>query len=192
MKILINLALRRLYLFKNDIELKSYPVAIGKPETPTPLGTYFIATKIVNPHLKVLGTRWMGLSKPSYGIHGTPAPWTIGTMASLGCVRMYNHDIEEIFPQVPIGTTVEIISGGGSYSQNPNPVKNDPSEAPQIPQTSPPPASQPQGQKYIVQQGDTLWRLSQRFGVSLDVLIKANNLKNPNVLHPGQELIIPR
>jgi len=81
-KILINLAQRRLYLYKNEQALNSYPVAIGKPNTPTPPGTYHIVTKIVNPHLTVLGTRWMGLSIPRYGIHGTPAPWTIGTMDS--------------------------------------------------------------------------------------------------------------
>ena len=183
-KILINLAERRLYFYKNEQESKSYPVAIGKPNTPTPPGNYSIVTKIVNPHMSVLGTRWMGLSKPGYGIHGTPAPWTIGTMASLGCVRMYNHDVEEVFPQVPMGTTVEIISGSGSYKPNPQPTSQ-PGSKPQTPSQG------TQGQRYIVQKGDTLWRISQRFGVSLDALIKANNLNNPNVLHVGQELIIP-
>ncbi|MBS3970104.1 MAG: L,D-transpeptidase family protein [Clostridia bacterium] len=173
-KILINLAERRLYFYKNEQKINSYPVAIGKPNTPTPPGTYTVVNKIVNPHLSVLGTRWMGLSKPGYGIHGTNNPASIGTMASLGCIRMYNRDVEEIFPEVPIGTSVEIISGGGSY--NPKP------------QT---PSQKTSGQRYIVQRGDTLWRLSQRFGVSLDALIKANNLSNPNVLHVGQELIIP-
>jgi len=133
--------------------------------------------------MSVLGTRWMGLSKPRYGIHGTPAPWTIGTMASLGCVRMYNHNVEELFPQVPMGTTVEIISGSGNYKPNPT---SQPGSQPQTPSQG------TQGQRYIVQKGDTLWRLSQRFGVSLDALIKANNLSNPDVLHVGQELIIPR
>lgn len=98
----------------------------------------------------------------------------VETMASLGCIRMYNRDVEEIFPEVPIGTSVEIISGGGSY----NPKPQTPSQG-----TS--------GQRYIVQRGDTLWRLSQRFGVSLDALIKANNLSKPNMIYPGQKLIIP-
>lgn len=201
-RILINLAERRLYFYKNEQKINSYPVAIGKPNTPTPPGTYTVVNKIVNPHLSVLGTRWMGLSKPGYGIHGTNNPASIGTMASLGCIRMYNRDVEEIFPEVPIGTSVEIISGSGSYNPKPSPVTDAPS-APQSPsspgsQPTPSPGSKPQtpsqgtsGQRYIVQRGDTLWRLSQRFGVSLDALIKANNLSNPNVLHIGQELIIP-
>ncbi|KUO52897.1 MAG: hypothetical protein APF76_14835 [Desulfitibacter sp. BRH_c19] len=164
---------------------KGFLLVIGKPNTPTPPGTYHIVTKIVNPHLTVLGTRWMGLSIPRYGIHGPPAPWTIGTMASLGCVRMYNHIVKEVFPQVPMGTTVEIISGSGSYNPNPGPTSS-PGSQPQAPSQG------TQGQRYIVQKGDTLWRLSPRFGVSLDAPIKANNLSNPNALQIGQELIIPK
>ena len=46
---------------------------------------------------QVFGTRWMGLSKPHYGIHGTNNPSSIGKAVSLGCIRMYNRDIEIIF-----------------------------------------------------------------------------------------------
>ncbi len=178
-KILINLAQRRLYLYNKEQIQKSYPVAIGKPATPTPVGTFTVVHKIINPHLKVLGTRWIGLSKPSYGIHGTNNPASIGTMASLGCVRMYNRDVEEIFPQVPIGTTVEIISGVGGSTSGSGQVQ------------APGGTVGNDTQRYIVQKGDTLWRLSRRFGVPMDALIKANNLSNPDVLREGQELIIP-
>ena len=41
-----------------------------------------------------------------YGIHGTNQPWVIGTKASHGCIRMYNRDVLELFPQVPMGTMV--------------------------------------------------------------------------------------
>jgi len=179
-KILINLAQRRLSLYNKEQVQKSYPVAIGKPATPTPVGTYTVVHKIVNPHLRVLGTRWLGLDNPGYGIHGNNNPASIGTMASLGCVRMYNRDVEEIFPQVPVGTTVEIISGAGSDNSSSG-------EGP-TPGGS---GNGTQGQRYIVQRGDTLWRLSQRFGVSMEALIRANNLSNPDALHVGQELIIP-
>lgn len=201
-KILINLSLRKLYFYKNEQVQNSYPVAIGKPATPTPVGTFTIATKIVNPHIKALGTRWLGLSKPSYGIHGTNNPASIGTMASLGCVRMYNQDVEDIFPRVSIGTTVEIISGTSNGNPNPSlgniPGDNVIEKQPQIPSqdnTQNEAQSNTQsgiyGQRYTVQKGDTLWRISQRFAIPLDALIKVNNLKNPNVLHVGQELIIP-
>jgi len=84
-----------------------------------------------------------------------------------------------------MGTTVEIISGSGSYNPNPGPTSS-PGSQPQAPSQG------TQGQRYIVQKGDTLWRLSPRFGVSLDAPIKANNLSNPNALQIGQELIIPK
>ena len=70
-----------------------------------------------------LGTRWLGLSRKGYGIHGTNAPKSIGKRASHGCIRMRNHDIEELFELVSVGDTVELIgeplaqvtstSGGG-------------------------------------------------------------------------------
>lgn len=174
-KILINLAERRLYFYKNDTLVKSYPVAIGKPETPTPVGTFTIVNKIVNPANKFLGTRWMGLSIPRYGIHGTPLTWTIGTMASHGCVRMYNWDVEELFPQVPIGTTVEIISGKTKKESEKD--KDWPKK--------------PAGGRYIVKKGDSLWKIARRYGVSLEKLIQANNIKNPDMIYPGQEIVIP-
>lgn len=58
-----------------------------------------------------LGSRWLSLSRPGfvgYGIHGTAEPDTIGTAASLGCVRMLNHDVEDLFDLVAEGTPVRI------------------------------------------------------------------------------------
>lgn len=90
-----------------------FPVAVGKDETPTPFGTYFISEK--KEWSGGFGTRWLGLSVPwgVYGIHGTNKPWTIGKQASKGCIRMYNKDVEKVFEWVPIGTEV-VISGGPS------------------------------------------------------------------------------
>jgi len=56
-----------------------------------------------------LGNRWMGLSKKSYGIHGTNVPASIGKAASHGCIRMGKHDVEELFELVRVGDTVEIV-----------------------------------------------------------------------------------
>ncbi|MDF2875362.1 MAG: L,D-transpeptidase catalytic domain [Sporomusa sp.] len=61
---------RQLTLFDGNSPTRQYPVAIGKPSTPTPLGNYAIATKIINPG-GILGTRWMGLNFDAYGVHGT-------------------------------------------------------------------------------------------------------------------------
>ncbi len=172
-KIVIVLNERKLYFYNSNTLVNSYPVAIGKKSTPTPTGNYSIVTKIVNPANKFLGTRWMGLSIPNgnYGIHGTPHPWSIGKAISHGCVRMYNHDVETLFPQVRIGTTVEIVHNK-SWSENNNYHDN---------QT---------GTKYIVKKGDTLWKIAQRFNIPLQRLIEINNIKNPKMIYPGQEIII--
>ena len=119
-EIVISLAQRKLYFYGKTGSLKSYPVAIGKPSTPTPPGRWKIINKIINPG-GILGTRWMGLNIPSsggsYGIHGTSQPWSIGKAVSLGCIRMHNRDIEEIFPLTPIGTKVTIIKEAHTPTQ---------------------------------------------------------------------------
>ena len=56
-----------------------------------------------------LGTRWLGLSKKGYGIHGTNAPGSIGRNASHGCIRMRNRDVEELFELVAVGDMVELV-----------------------------------------------------------------------------------
>ncbi|SMC72378.1 L,D-transpeptidase [Sporomusa malonica] len=105
--ILIARSQRQLTLFDGNSPVRQYPVAIGKPTTPTPLGNYAIATKIMNPG-GVLGTRWMGLNYDAYGLHGTNAPWFIGQMVSNGCVRMHNAHAEELFALVNVGTPIYI------------------------------------------------------------------------------------
>ncbi len=87
---------------------KTYPVAVGRPITPTPKGTFRIINKSMNPG-GAYGTRWMGLSKPHIGIHGTNKPASIGKAASKGCIRMHNKDVEALYDLVPIGTTVKIV-----------------------------------------------------------------------------------
>lgn len=105
--ILIAKSKRQLTLFDSNTPLRQYPVAIGKPATPTPLGNFAVATKIPNPG-GVLGTRWMGLNFDAYGIHGTNAPWLIGQMVSNGCIRMHNPNAEDLFSLVNVGTPVYI------------------------------------------------------------------------------------
>jgi len=170
---MINLTLRRLFFYKDKSRFTEYPVAIGKPSSPTPTGIWTITGKIVNPG-GILGTRWMQLSIPApdgvYGIHGTSQPWSIGKAVSLGCIRMYNHHIEEIFPLTPVGTRVEIFEKSQTLLPG-NPATGT--------------------NRYIVKPGDTLWAIARKFGISLEALIETNNIRNPNRLQPGTELIIP-
>ena len=99
-----------LKVYVDGILWKTYPVAVGKWATLTPVGEW----KIIDKGFEsggAFGTRWMALDIPwgGYGIHGTNRPWSIGSYASLGCVRMFNEDIEELFEFVPLGTRVRIL-----------------------------------------------------------------------------------
>lgn len=107
-RIVIYPARRLLELYHGAQRIRAYPIAVGKKSTPTPLGHYTIATKTVSPG-GVFGSRWLGLSIPHYGIHGTNNPSSIGQAVSKGCIRMHNHDVENLFQLVQIGTPVTIV-----------------------------------------------------------------------------------
>ncbi len=104
----INISAKTLSVYRNGTIIKEYPIATGKPDTPTPVGVFTIINKQLNPG-GPYGTRWLGLSKKGYGIHGTNNPSSIGTAASNGCIRMYNSDIEELFDITNTGTVVRIL-----------------------------------------------------------------------------------
>lgn len=106
-RIHISTTSRKLSLYKNGNLVKVYPIAVGKMVTATPIGDYIIINKAPNPG-GPFGTMWMSLSKQHYGIHGTNNPSSIGKAVSAGCIRMYNHDVEELSRIIPIGTPVNI------------------------------------------------------------------------------------
>ncbi len=101
--------------------IKWYPVGIGEQSYKTPAGEYKIETKQVEPRWyspndgvippgdpkNALGSRWMGIGS-SLGIHGTNDPDTVGYRKSAGCIRMYNHAVEELYKLVTYGTRVTI------------------------------------------------------------------------------------
>jgi len=62
---------------------------------------------------------------------------------------------------------------------------------PLLPVPKPHPTPPPAGRIYIVRTGDSIWKIAHMFGISLQSLIAANNLQNPNLIFPGQKLIIP-
>lgn len=106
--IIIRIAPKRLELYQQGKLYKTYPVAVGKLSTPTPKGTFRIINKAINPG-GPFGTRWLGISKPHIGIHGTNNPSSIGKAVSNGCIRMHNKDVEEVARLVSIGTQVKIV-----------------------------------------------------------------------------------
>ncbi len=127
--IVVSRSKNRLYLFDGGKPVKTFPVATGQTIYPTPTGTFQIVAKRKDPWwypptqdawakgLKPvppgpsnpLGTRWMGLSTPGIGIHGTDEPSSIGYSASHGCIRMQVTDAEWLFDRVDVGTTVVIL-----------------------------------------------------------------------------------
>lgn len=114
-RVIIDTTARRLSVYGgNDTLVRTYPCAVGKPSTPSPVGEWEILTKVVNPDWPVLGTRWMGLSIPmgNYGVHGTNNDASIGQAVSNGCIRLHNWDAEELFDWAVIGTPVRITRGG--------------------------------------------------------------------------------
>jgi lipoprotein-anchoring transpeptidase ErfK/SrfK len=121
-EIIVSLEDHKLALVENGEVKKIYNVAVGKPSTPSPEGTFTIARRVKNPTYhhdgktvlpgpgNPVGTRWMGLSKTGYGIHGTNEPKSIGKAASHGCIRMAKADLEEFYELVAVGDTVRLVA----------------------------------------------------------------------------------
>lgn len=122
LQIFIDIDEKTLYLLDGSNLIKKYPVATGKPSTPTPIGRW----KVINKARwgGGFGSRWIGIDVPwgTYGIHGTNKPSTIGYNASHGCVRMYNRDVEDLYTYVKYGTPVYIY--GGLYGPFGNGARN--------------------------------------------------------------------
>ncbi len=121
-RIEINLASKLLTLYQGDVGIRMYPVAPGKPSSPTPVGRRKVEDMEMNPtwidpdsNTQIpsgpdcpLGYRWIGIGG-NYGIHGTNVASSIGSYASHGCVRMYEADVEDLFAHIVKGIPVDII-----------------------------------------------------------------------------------
>jgi L,D-transpeptidase ErfK/SrfK len=117
------------------LRVRTYPVGLGRDQWRTPRGGYHIADKTKNPQWNIpesirrehirergdkrhsipgghpdnpLGQYRMRLSNRIYSIHGTNMPWGVGQQTSHGCIRMYPEDIARLYPDVPVGTPVEL------------------------------------------------------------------------------------
>ena len=126
--IVIKRASNLLTLYRGDRYVRQFHVATGQAAYPTPLGHFQVIVKYRNPWWypppdpwakgekptppgpgNPLGTRWMGLSSPGVGIHGTPNSASVGYSLSHGCIRMYISDAEWLFDHVTVGTPVFIV-----------------------------------------------------------------------------------
>ena len=121
-KIVINVASRGLFYYKNGVPTRLYPIAVGDISSPTPTGYYKVIEKEKNPEWldprdpkniipagpnNPLGPRWIRFYG-NYGIHGTNNPNSIGNFTSNGCIRMNSKDVLELYDLIKLGTPVEI------------------------------------------------------------------------------------
>nr|WP_296245048.1 MULTISPECIES: L,D-transpeptidase family protein [unclassified Psychrobacter] len=127
-RVVANKADKTLYAYNGDKLVATYPTTVGSDATPSPQGTFKIVNKVKMPWYKAtvgngsdkkvhmlppgpnspVGVVWMGLSKPSYGLHGSPKPEGISRQASAGCVRLTNWDVLEVYANIENGATVEL------------------------------------------------------------------------------------
>ena len=137
--IVINLAAMRIFQFKGDnksLAVSTYPVGVGTEERPSPMGQMYVDRKTVRPTwhvpasiaedhrkkgdplpaevlpgpLNPLGEYALYLSKPSYLIHGTNKPASIGLRATNGCIRLYPENIKKLYENTPVNTSVRFIN----------------------------------------------------------------------------------
>ena len=133
--IVINPPQRMLFLFRAGRVAQAYPAAVGRPDWQTPLGEFTVANRqvdktwIVSPSIQEemrregkpvltqvppgpdnpLGPRWIGLSMPAIGIHGTNAPSSVYGFRSHGCVRLHSDDVVRLFDAVAVGEPGRIV-----------------------------------------------------------------------------------
>ena len=140
-EIIVSFTDRRLYLVTQPGTAISYPIAIPREQdrwegkttvtqkrenpswTPTPdmikenprLPRWVPGGHPMNP----LGVRALYLGSSFYRIHGTDAPWTIGTAVSKGCIRMYNKDSQDIYERVKVGAKVLVTWNAYKFTASP-------------------------------------------------------------------------
>ena len=129
-QIIVSFGDRRLYYVTQPGQALSYPIAIPREQSRWQ-GVTSVSDKRVNPSwtptptmvaenprlprwvpgghpMNPLGVRALYLGSSAYRIHGTDAPWTIGSAVSKGCIRMYNQDVLDLYPRIPVGTKVTV------------------------------------------------------------------------------------
>jgi lipoprotein-anchoring transpeptidase ErfK/SrfK len=129
-QLIVSFGDRKLYWIVSQGRAISYPIAVPREQSRW-AGVTSVSSKQVNPSwtptptmraenprlpafvpgghpMNPLGVRALYLGASAYRIHGTDAPWTIGSAVSKGCIRMYNEDVLDLYPRVPLGTKVTV------------------------------------------------------------------------------------
>jgi lipoprotein-anchoring transpeptidase ErfK/SrfK len=120
-RIVVRLSTRRLVVYRSGRPVFRARVTIGTPQTPTPLGRYFVNERfLLSDPNGPFGVAALGISAHSttltdwvqggpIALHGTDDPASIGHAASHGCIRLDNNDMQHLFPLAPAGTPVSIL-----------------------------------------------------------------------------------
>lgn len=119
-QVLVSIPDRKLAVIEKGEVLRVFAVAVGADVSPSPTGQFRVINRVTNPAYyhagqmipagkgNPVGTRWVGLNRKGYGIHGTNAPSSVGYAASHGCIRLRNRDMEQLFEMLRSGDAVEI------------------------------------------------------------------------------------
>ncbi len=133
--VVINVPQRMLFVFRDGKLAEAWPVTVGRPDWPTPLGSFYVASLRTNPTWHVppaiqeemeedgievadevkpgpknpLGKSWVGLDHGGIGIHGTNRPLSIFLFGSHGCIRLNPEDGTRLLHIVSPNEAVEII-----------------------------------------------------------------------------------
>lgn len=129
--LIVNKAVNKLAFINNSKVQEIFSVGTGKSKELTPEGLFTVKVKAVNPYYRKknipggdprnpLGTRWIGFDAKNtdgriYGIHGTNQPYSVGQYISNGCVRLNNSDIERLYPLIPVGTKILIVTSQDDF-----------------------------------------------------------------------------
>ncbi len=125
MQVVVDLSDYRVYIYRLEQVIASYPIGIGKKGWETPTGSFQVMHKQLNPIWRhpitgkvfppgpdsPLGDRWVGFwsdGRNQIGFHGTPDSEQVGTAVSHGCLRMRNPDVRLLYKQVKMGTPVQV------------------------------------------------------------------------------------
>ena len=126
MRVVLGLSARRVQVYRGEMLISSYEVAVGREGWNTPVGEFSVFQKQVDPAWEhpftgdvvppgpdnPLGARWIGFWSDgvnSIGFHGTPDESLIGSAVSHGCVRMRNEDVLALYEQVGLDTPVSVV-----------------------------------------------------------------------------------
>lgn len=180
MRVYVDLKNADLLLYQDDQLVRRYPVLDLRESLTT--GKFSIAEKIINPEPN-LGTRWLGLNKLPLGIHGVALD---NVPQHCVGIRLGNTHLEDLYALIPLGTQVEITKTPRDFQ-----TVSLPNQFGRFPATPLAFPVVPGPRSYIVQRGDTIWKLSRRFKIPMESILAANLLPDPNRLEPGQIINIP-